>query len=437
MKIKRLVSTILFVVLLSTFFIGLMVYKDKGVNATSLCPSYMDPNSQACGDYLRQQLALLKKQQGTIQNQISNEQYQQLSLQDKITYITNQITQTENLIKSLEIEIAAHNVEITLLENDIQEKEDSVSILRQEISVLEKTVNQRITESYKYSFLHPFDLFLDSNSFSTILRKTKYLITTRTQDIASLEDYAQKATALKKEEDNLSIQRNDLQAKKDAIETEKTDFATQNNTLQTQVVEKNRLLAESKVKEASLIAAYQKNLQTSSALDKAIITWISNHPGSIVEKGWVNTSDIIGQMGNTGCSEGSHLHFGLNSGKSYKDWGYFWSDINLFDRGYIREGGNSFLYWPGDKWYSPFLYAGSRRLPLDGSYILMTQTEHQGNAIDMVSYSQNAWGYKNEGAAVHPFLAGDLKIGVEGVCGGKYAEIHHNDGTVSIYLHLK
>jgi hypothetical protein len=30
----------------------------------------------------------------------------------------------------------------------------------------------------------------------------------------------------------------------------------------------------------------------------------------------------------------------------------------------------------------------------------MTQDEHQGNAIDLVSYSKNAWGYKDENAQV-------------------------------------
>ncbi len=437
MNIKKLVTTTLVTILLATFFIGLMVYKDKPIIAAASCPSSMDPNSQACVNYLRDQLALLQKQQGTIQSQLNDEQYKQLSLEEKISYINNQISQTENLIKSLEIEIAAHNVEIKLLEEDIQEKVDSISILKQEISVLESTVNQRITESYKYSFLSPFDLFLDSKSFSNILRKTKYLVVTRAQDIASLEDYSQKATALKKEEDELSIQRTDLQTKQDAIVSEKTDLNNQNNTLNSQVIEKNNLLEQSKIKEAQLVTAYQQNMQKLSDLDKAIITWINNHPGNIAQRGWVGTSDAIGRMGNTGCSEGSHLHFGLNSGKKYSGWGYFYSDINLFSNGYIRKGGNSFLYWSADNWYSPLLYSGSTRLPLAGNYILMTQTEHQGNAIDMVSYSQNAWGYKNEGATVYPIMAGELFTGTETVCGGKYAEVHHSNGMVSIYLHLQ
>lgn len=437
MKLRKSVLTIGFGVLTTAFFLFLSGYKETPVNAATACPSYMDPNSQACVDYLREQLAILQKQQTSIQTQLSNEQYTQLSLEQKISYMTTQIEQTQKLIQTLEVQIAANDIEIKLLEKDIQDKEDAVALMKQEISVLEGTVNKRITESYKYSYLSAFDLILDSKSFSSVLRKTKYLITTRSQDIASLEDYSQKATALKREEDALSLQKSDLQNKKDAIETEKNSLAEQNTTLQSQVNEKNNLLAQSKVKEASLIATYQENIQKLSDLDKAIITWINNNPGSIAQRGWVNTSDAIGKMGNTGCSNGSHLHFGLNSGKKYAGWGYFYSDVNLFSNGYIREGENSFLYWAADNWYSPLLYSGSTRLPLAGNYILMTQTEHQGNAIDMVSYSKDAWGYKNEGATVYPIMAGELYTGTESVCGGKYAEVHHSNGMVSIYLHLQ
>ena len=412
-------------------------YKDEPIYAQSSCPSDMDPNSIKCRDYLLNQLDILEKQKGTIQKQLKDEEYQQLSLQEKISYINNQIDQTEKVIKSLEVEIAASDVEIKLLEKSIQEKEDNISLLKQEINILEKSVTKRVTESYKYSFVGPLELFLDMQNLSNILRKTKYLAITRSQDKKYLEEYGEKVKEIKEEGLILSENKAQLQITRNSIEEEKIVLAENRKTLNIQKVERENLLAESKIKEASLIAAYQKNLQQASELDKAIITWINNNPGNIQDRGPVTTASIIGQMGNTGCSNGSHLHFGLNSGTLYPDWGYFYSDVNPFSNGYLRHGENSFLYWASDRWYSPFLHAGSGVLPLEGSYILMTQTEHQGNAIDMVSYSRNSWGYKNEGAAVHPIMSGNLKSGTEGVCGGKYAQVTHTNGMVSIYLHLK
>jgi len=249
---------------------------------------------------------------------------------------------------------------------------------------------------------------------------------------------------LKAEELDLDNEKISLEKKKDNQEEEKTELVIGKRDLDEQKAEKNRLLAESKTKEAELTAEYQKNLRQVSALDTAIIAYAIAHPEEMVDEGWVNTGEIIGYVGLTGNTDGEHLHFGLNSGFYYTkenssigDWGYFWSDVNLFSNGYLREGGNSWLYWSRDNWWSPLIYRGSLPLPIAGQYILMTQNEHQGNAIDLVSYSQNALGYKNYGVPVYAIMSGNLSKGTERVYGGKYAQIVHSNGQVSIYLHLR
>lgn len=429
---------IISVLLFFSFSFGFLVtYKEEKVLAQASCPSNINPDSIECLDYLRNQLGVLQKQQGTIQKQLEDEEYEQLSLQEKIAYTNNQIEQTENVIKSLEVEIAAHDVEIKLLEKNIQEKEDNISLLRQEINILEKAVTQRVTESYKYSFIGPLELFLDMKNLSSVLRKTKYLAITRSQDRKHLEEYSGKVLEIKDEEKVLSEKRADLQVKRNTIDEERIELADVRKNLANQKAERERLLAESKAKEAELLAAYQANIKKLADLDKAIINYINTHQSEIVDGGWVTTGIAIGRMGNTGCSSGSHLHFGLNSGTKYDGWGYFFSDVNLFSNGYLKLGGRSFLYWERDNWWSPLVLPGSVRVPLSGNYILMTQDEHQGNAIDLVSYSQNAWGYKNEGAPIYPIMDGQLYKGVEGVCGGKYAIVHHANGMVSVYLHLQ
>lgn len=103
---------------------------------------------------------------------------------------------------------------------------------------------------------------------------------------------------------------------------------------------------------------YQQNIKKLSDLDRAIINYINTHESEIVDSGYVTTNVAIGRMGNTGKSDGSHLHFGLNSGKRYViggvSYGYFWSDINLFDGGYLVKGPNSFMQWgPPCSWGTP------------------------------------------------------------------------------------
>ena len=93
-----------------------------------------------------------------------------------------------------------------------------MSILKQEISALGATVNERITESYKYSFMNIFELFLDSDSMSSVLRKVKYLASTREQDKISLENYADKVGDLKKDEEKLSKDKAKLQITRNNID---------------------------------------------------------------------------------------------------------------------------------------------------------------------------------------------------------------------------
>jgi len=417
---------VLLITLVSLIFIISFPKESRAVS----CPSSMDPSSIECLDYLRDQLNKLAKENQSIENQLSDEEYKQLTLSQKLAYIANQIEQTEKVIESLEIEIAAHNIEISILEDNIEEAEDSIALSKQEINQLEDSVSQRVTESYKFSFIGALELFLDSRNFSDILRKTKYLLSTREKDIEQLESYTVMVQDLKEEEEKLSAQKEELQSTRLAMEDQQEELLIEKNNLDEQKSVRQSLLAESKRKAAELETEYLQNVKKLADLDAAIIAYINKYGDQAVNSGYVSSGTWIGRMGNSGLSSGDHLHFSIHDQRMSDICG---GNIDILN-GHLIQGSGSWLPRASDGWNYPYVYAGTMRLPIAGPLVIMTQNYHHGTAIDLVSYKADH--SVNYGAPIYAVMEGTLYKATDGF-GGKYAYIRHPNGWTSCYLHLK
>lgn len=441
---KNIFKTIFFLLLILTFFGFLNNKLIFQTEAETLCPSSMDPDSVECYNYLNEKSEELRKQQGTLQQKLKEEEYQQLSLSEKISYITQQVSQTEKVIKSLEVEIAASDVQIKLLEKGIQEKEDGTSLMKQEITLLESSVTKRITEAYKYSFVGPLELILDSDGLGSILRKTKYLAVTRSQDKESLEDFGKKVDYLKKEEEKLQKQKAELQLVRNSIEEEKTELFDEKQNLAQQKAEKDRLLAQSKANEVVLLAELKQKKEQQAVIDAQIIAYINAHLDEAVDSGPVSKGTIIGYVypGGNSCSgsTGPHLHFAASTTSS----GDFYANINLYSQGYLRIGSPSGLPAAADGWEWPYLLPGHYAVPMSGPGVYITQDYHDPNGNYKQDLPRESQYYATDisrigGSANAPVLAaeaGTLRRGVD-YCGQSYAVINHPNGYRTIYVHLR
>lgn len=437
MKLRKLLITTGFILTGIAFFLGLAFYYEKPVSAATTCP-YTD--LYQCLDYYNQLDKDLSNQKTSVQKKLDQEEYNQLSLQGKINYIDNQITQAQNVIKNLEVEIAASDIEIKLLEKEIQEREDAVSLMKQEISVLEETVNKRITESYKYSHLSAFDLFLDSKSFSNVLRKTKYLITTRSQDIASLEDYSQKAVALKREEEELSARRLDLETKKTESEEEKATLAQQNIELEAQLQEKNSLMAQSKLRETEYLALFSTISSQLGQVEQAEEELMLRlyQTGLITDKRHVNKGDVIGIDGHTGCAFGTHLHFSFVYYGSYRDPSGYLGGILGYPISPMRiSGGYSSSHKAIDivSTNSAFQTADTYTVSYGICPIVDSILNYRKNTLGLSNWNQAP--LNGEGAKVYASHSGYF-VHKTDQYGANYGMVVSDDGNmVTYYVHLK
>ena len=448
---KRVKHIVLFLTGIFTIFLTLNFTYTKVYAEDSLCPSTMDPNSWECYNYLSKKSSELKKQQSSLEDKLADEEYAQLNLTQKINYITNQISQSEKLIESMEVEISAKTVEIGLLEKELLEKEDSISIMKQEISILEESVNQRIEESYKYSFIGTLEIFLNGGDLDSILRKTKYLIETREKDKEALSEMNDKVGELKAEELELASEKEVLESKKVELEEQKTGLVTEKKELDEQKEEKNILLAESKAKQKE----YQEDLayvsEVISSVDqiKTDLLYELYKSGQLGDGAPVQKSQPIGKEGHTGCSFGSHLHYEVRTSAGIR--------INP-DDGYLNVGG---LY--------SSITSGSYYSPLAGAILTGTYTSSH-KALDMVSTVEGNQNYEKytvpyglcsdvdnilnyrrytlkladwnkayltgEGANVYASESGTIYFKTYSD-GGRAAIIEHEDGSTTFYLHLQ
>lgn len=423
---KILISTLLSSIFLTT------VSPILGVDTT--CPSNMSDSQ--CLAYLQQQSQSLQKEKNNLSGKLSNEQYNQLTLNEKISYINNQIKDSENQIKKLELQIETKNVEVRILSRDILDLQNSIDTVAQEVSKLDSAIGKRMTLTYKYTFISPLEIFLESSNFESLLRRFKYLTESRKKDKELLETLSIKGDELKAEEKKLEKTKTDVENKKKEIEADKSDLFAEKTSLEKQRSEKSNLLAISKQKEAD----YNAKLATLKKQEAQITAKISNLIFNLYSKGQLPTNtpvskgEIVGFQGHTGLAYGSHLHFELRKNGTV---------INPYSSGHF--------VWPNG--------SGSSRFPEDNA--IVTQFPHSYNyALDTVSGNDYLYqrgdkyytngvscygytvpkGYYNlngEGAPLRAIRNGKVSKVFTDACGGKAVIVDYGNGLTSMYLHLR
>ncbi len=158
--------TILLLFASTTFFFLESIY----ANDTE-CPGNL--TEQQCLNYLQEKAIQLREQSKKLSQNLTDEEYKQLSLQEQIRYMEGQIARSEEEIKKTEIELKVKDVEIRILEIDIQETQNNIITVIQERKKLKETISKRLILSYKYSFMHPLELLMQTQDLGNLLQKNE------------------------------------------------------------------------------------------------------------------------------------------------------------------------------------------------------------------------------------------------------------------------
>ncbi len=405
MKLKILLALILISV---TFSLGAAVEAHPNRYAIFGASDNDDTEDEEINENMKELQEKIKE----YEDKIKDLQAQEKSLQQQIDYANSQISLTELRISQSEAAIVNKQEQIIKLGSDIENLSGRIDKLEGSINYQEEVLGERIRARYKSREDTPLVVILGATTMSRLIQKAEYLKVLEKQDHRMLTEMNQTKDAYGVQKNIFVNKKEKEELLKEQLEIEKTNLLGYKSDLDKQRADKEELLARTENDEnkyQALLAQVQSEL---AAMQMAINLPSGN--GEKVEKG-----DIIGLMGNTGCSSGPHLHFGYVKGGKTRD-----------PLPYLE---NDDLEWPVDNWQITQYFGANYSFYMNNFGI----PGH--DALDIVSKSQ--WSGAPVKAAKDGVLyyAQDAKVYCPWLNNsiGKGAIIDHGDGERTIYWHLQ
>ncbi len=430
---KILTISLIGVFLFSTLF------STEANSIDDICPD--DQTLNECYENLQDQQKELQERSKQLSRSISQEERRQMSLSEQVRQLEIEIERTENEITRIETQLEAKNVQIRILRREIDDIRNRITTLSQETGHLQDSISERVSISYKYSFLNPLEIFLQAEDADELFRKLKYLNEARKNDRELLQEMVEQNAELDNERDQLERSQLDLEETRMDIEDTKEELNEEEERLESQRAEHTHLLAQSKEKkeqqERELTEVEEQQQQVTAQISAMVQKMYQR--GDIPVDRPVSEGDIIGTQGYTGFTIGSHLHLEV-----YNSSG---GNINPLSQG-LFSGGGLYNRVSSGEYHEPLAggvltgsyHSGHRALDLQSqTHGVQTGQQYYGEQINCYGMTRRAGHYnkRGTGAPIYAITDGYVSAVHTDACGGKYVILEHDDGGSSFYLHLQ
>ncbi|MBW6441538.1 peptidoglycan DD-metalloendopeptidase family protein [Patescibacteria group bacterium] len=409
MRVKNIFFILILSLLAFSLSIATLVYaEDTAVEETS------EEDIQGEIDEIQEKIEKYEKKITELKGQAN-------TLQNEIAYMDSQISITQLKIQNSVANIRKTEDRIEELSEGIENLGIRIDKLEKSISYQETILGSRMRERYKDRGGNMLMFLFGSDTLSSIVKKTEYLIALEENDNKLIEQMGETKGSFEQQKGIFQDKKEEQEVLKNQLEVEKTNLDNYRANLEDKQRDKEEMLKQTENDEDK----YQQLLNQAVAERNAIqgiVSSINFKNGTKVSKG-----DIIAVMGNSGypyCSTGTHLHFEVRKNGSVVNAEKYLKKKKLFvyhyTNGYTDIGSGDWD-WPMD---SPTITQRYGKTPWSWRY---PTGYHDG--VDMVS----------DDVYIRAPKGGVVVKGGMG-CGGaviNYAAIDHGDGIVSYYLHIK
>lgn len=359
------------------------------------------------------------QERNELEQQLNNQKSRSRNLSEEVSYMNNQIRLQELEIQNTQGQIQSLQTAIVQANSQIQNISDKLARLEDSMEQTQQAANARLRESYKKSRTSSLATIITSADFQAMLRSMEYLQRTKEEDTRILADMAETKKSYQTEKSNL-----------EKVKVERTKSQNQLLAKQNEVQSKQQQLESSKAAQSNLLAKSKEDESYYSTLLAQKEAELRAYASAVAAPGqqsfYVLRGQVIAYQGNTGCSTGSHLHFGyrkVNLGTSLGGW-----------QNAITSG----------KWIDPLPYINNGTLGKPLSSYSISQYFGQ-NAAGIVDYGSDGHPavdiYSYYGAPIYAAESGWAQRMTDSGCGtgpGKGIIITHANGSgQTLYWHIQ